>query len=160
MTYERITNDPIFNEARQSHEYRYQIIGKLTEPTDKIVDMACGTGYGRMFLKGKYIGVDKEDLCQNIVADLNTWTPDFDYDVAISFETIEHLKDYTQLVKNLKKAKRLIALSTPIVPTKHRNEYHLQDFTVEQVEEMFKEFKLVYKEIQNNLYGVWIWSVS
>jgi ubiquinone/menaquinone biosynthesis C-methylase UbiE len=54
MTYERITSDPEFDNSRQSHEYRYQIIGKLTEPTDKIVDMACGTGYGRMFLKGKY----------------------------------------------------------------------------------------------------------
>lgn len=72
MIYERITSDPEFDNSRQSHEYLYQIIGKLTEPTDKIVDMACGTGYGRMF----------------------------------------------------------------------------------------KEFKLVYKEIQNNLYGVWIWSVS
>lgn len=159
MIYERITEDHIFDESRESHEYRYKLIGKYSKDSDIIVDLACGTGYGMKFLKGKYIGVDKENFCDNIVADLNEWKSNFDYDIAISFETIEHLKDYTQLVNNLKKAKRLIALSTPIIPTKHKNKFHLQDFTVKEIENLFKEFKLIHKEVQSNIYGVWIWSV-
>lgn len=157
MNYERITKDKQFDSVRDVHEYRYRLIGEHIKEQDNVVDFGCGIGYGKQFVSGKYIGVDKLDLCENIVADLNTWKPDFEYDVAVSFETIEHLQDYTQLVQNLKNAKRLIALSTPIIETKHRNEYHLHDFTVEYIESLFEGLKIVHKEIQNNIYGVWIW---
>jgi hypothetical protein len=112
-------------------------------------------------MKGKYIGVDKENLCGNIVADLNTWQPDFDFDIGISFETIEHIENYQNLLNILKKAKKYIIYSTPIVPTKHRNIYHLHDFTFKQLKEFFKDIgNIIYEEKQTHpeypdgLYGI------
>ena len=60
MSYERITSDPYFDIERISHEYRYKLAGKYTTDKDTVLDVACGTGYGREFLKGRWIGVDRE----------------------------------------------------------------------------------------------------
>lgn len=152
---ERITYDKEWDYARPTHEYRYKLAGKYTQDGDTVVDMACGIGYGKEFLKGKYIGVDREPLCGNIVADLNTWKPDFEFDVAISFETLEHLKNYQNLVEILKKAKKYIIYSSPIIPTRHINKYHLQDFTYKQLRELFKG-EIIHEEIQNDTYGIFV----
>lgn len=152
MNVERIDDSLQFDgEARFNHEYRYKIAGQYTKDDDTVLDMACGTGYGAKFLKGKYIGVDKIELCGNIVADLNNWKPDFDFDVGISFETIEHLRDYKEFLETLKKAKRLIIYSAPITPTKDRNEFHLHDFTYEELRRFFLGWgKIVYEERQKH----------
>ena len=161
MDFERITNDKIFDFTRESHEYRYELAGKYTKEEDIVLDVACGTGYGKKFLKGKYIGVDRELLCDNIVADLNTWTPDIEFDVAVSFETIEHLENYLNLVEILKKAKKYIVVSAPIIPTKDRNHFHLQDFTHNELKDLFKDYgEVIHEEKQDisdkkkDVYGI------
>lgn len=154
---ERITNDPRWDSARPSHEYRYKVAGEYTSERDIVLDAACGIGYGKAFLKGTYKPVDKEPLCGNIVVDLNTWEPDFDFDVAVSFETLEHVHHYEHLLSVLKRAKRLICLSTPIVPTTHFNPHHVHDFTYEQVRGMLTDWgKVVHEEIQNGVYGIFV----
>jgi len=158
--YEFIDERPEFDIARVSHEYRYKVAGKYTTDNDIVVDMACGTAYGKKFLKYKrYIGVDKYNNGADIVTDLVNWEPDFDYDVAISLETIEHLSDYTQHIENLKRAKRIV-ISVPIIPTKHRNKFHLQDFTKESIKELFSDCKLIHEEIQNDIYIILVYETS
>jgi len=160
--HERITTSKEFDGyERDTHEYRYKLAGKYTEDTDTVLDMACGTGYGAKFLKGNYKGVDKADLSGNIVADLNTWKPDFDFDVGVSFETIEHIQNYQNVLDNLKKAKKYIIYSTPIVPTVGANPFHLHDFTYAELRKMFEGWgEIVYEEKQNHplrrepLYGI------
>ena len=153
---ERITTDKEFDGyERNAHEYRYKLAGSYTKDTDTLLDVACGTGYGREFLKGKYNGVDKDDLCGNIIADLNTWKPDFDFDIGISFETIEHVKNYQNVLDILKKAKKYIIYSTPIIPTVGINPYHLHDFTYEELKRMFKDWgKIIHEETQDDVYGI------
>lgn len=155
---ERITYDKKYNgRAREVHEYRYKLIGKYTKDLDRVLDVASGNGYGHKFLKGSYVGVDKESLCGNIVADLNTWKPEFAFDVGVCFETLEHLDNYQNLVEVLKQANRLVAYSAPIVPTVGKNKYHKQDFTYEQLKDLFKNWgNIIYEEKQNNLYGIFI----
>jgi 2-polyprenyl-3-methyl-5-hydroxy-6-metoxy-1,4-benzoquinol methylase len=65
--------------------------------------------------------------------DLDTWEPDFNFDVALCFETLEHLRDPARWAAICRRASRLVIVSVPTVPTKHTNSFHLHDFTVEQV---------------------------
>lgn len=154
--YERIT-DEHQGEVRDLHEERYRIASWFTQPTDTVLDAACGTGYSRDILHGHWIGVDKEDLCGNIVADLNTWQPTFHFDVFAGFETIEHLENPANYVEIAKRA-RIICLSTPIIPTKDRNPYHLQDFTRQEIEAMFEDRTVAFYLEQIETYGVWVFT--
>jgi len=157
--YERITKSSDFDGVvRETHEYRYKVASKYTINSDIVVDAACGSGYAKNILNGIYIGVDLWPEDANIVADLQTWVPDFEYDVFVSIETIEHLIDYTQHIKNAKKAKKYIIASTPIVPTVVRHadgsvnleHYHVHDFTFDELKGLFNDenWELIHSEIQ------------
>lgn len=165
--YERITDEEIYDGfPRERHEYRYEIASRYVKKTDVVVDAACGTGYGKKFLNCKeYIGVDKfveDDLTHSsvdtVLADLNEWDPDFDFDVFISIETLEHLEGYEHLIEVAKRAKRLMIISSPVIPTKHINEFHVNDFTFDELKSMLEdnEWKVIYSEIQDNEYGIFI----
>ena len=52
-----------------------------------------------------------------IEADLVDWNPTFSFDVAVGFETIEHLPNYRNYVDILKRARRWIIVSAPVVAT-------------------------------------------
>jgi len=128
---------------RRGHEFRYHLAaGFLTMDTDMVLDAACGTGYGMewLFRDNDYRGVDRdlsalelgaEDrYCRGkfIEADLDVWVPDFEFDVFVSFETLEHVKDPAHLLYVGAQARQWMILSVPVVPTKHVNEFHLHDF--------------------------------
>lgn len=122
--------------CRDGHEFRYRLAAGFCTPGMVVVDAACGTGYGSHLL-GKhlrYVGIDRslvviETTALTIRADLTTWEPDFDIDVFISFETIEHLDDYTALIAAAKTAGHWIIMSVPVVPTAKTNPFHVHDFT-------------------------------
>ena len=156
VPYERIAHEHQ-GEVRDLHEERYRIASWYVHPHDMVLDAACGTGYGRDILGGHWVGVDKEDLCDNVVADLETWQPAFDFEVFVGFETIEHLEDPTNYVELAKRA-GTICLSTPIVPTKHRNPYHKNDYTKEQIESLFADRTIAYYQEQAGIYGVWVFT--
>jgi len=163
--YERITDDKEFDGfARTRHEFRYKIAGSYVNKDDIVIDAACGTGYGQKFFHClEYHGVDREQFFSNqIIADLNTWKPSDSFipkfDVFVSIETIEHLKDWKHLLKVGRQATRLMIVSTPIIPTKHFNEFHINDFTKEELDtELQQEGWIIehYQE-QDNEYGIWI----
>lgn len=155
MEYERI-DESHQGEERELHEERYILASGYTRPEDTVLDAACGTGYGRDFLKGKWIGVDRLPLCSNIVGDLNVWEPSFSFDVFVGFETIEHLDNYLTYVDVAKRAKRFICLSTPIVPTVHKNRFHRHDFTKADIEVLFADREVLHYREQAETYGVWV----
>jgi hypothetical protein len=160
---ERITFEQKFDGAmRKQHEHRYEVASKFIEPSDIVLDSACGIGYGHKFLGDNYIGIDKISLCGNIVANLNTYQPDFEFDVAVCFETLEHLENYKNWVEALKKAKKLIAYSSPIIPTAGINPAHVQDFTYDQLKNLFSDWgEIVHEETQGengrqDVYGLFV----
>ena len=144
---ERITGDRDADGPQWNlHVCRYRFAGGFTDDDDTVVDAACGTGYGSEYLRGAYVGVDQvrsdrplRPGARRVVADLHRWEPDFDYDVWIGLETIEHLPVIDHYIEMAKRAKRWIIVSTPIIPTTHFNHYHVRDFTEPEVVDLFAD---------------------
>ena len=155
---ERITGEDIHDQV--GHVYRYELAAGLMNPGETVLDVACGVGYGAEVISKQvtvdYVGVDKispEPQFQSYGrflsgVDLMTWTPEEPFDVAVCFETLEHLQDPLHLVSVVKQAQRLIVLSVPTRPTKHFNPFHLQDFTVDDILNMFGDCSLIHMEDQ------------
>jgi hypothetical protein len=142
---ERVTPDMV-GWKTAGHEVRYALAAGLLRPGDIVVDAACGIGYGALVLDAHddvtYYGVDRDISIVAvkahtrrtfIQADLRTWQPSFAFDVAVGFETIEHLPDYEQYVSWVRRARRYVVVSVPIIPTKHENVFHVHDFEREDV---------------------------
>lgn len=129
----------------QWHIWRYQQAARWVDPDDVVIDAACGLGRGQSLLGAKeWIGVDYQPPA-TVVADLTEWVPDFGFDVWVSLETIEHLRDLDHYVAQAKKARKYIVVSTPVVPTTHHNEWHVRDHDADEVKALFvdERWKLV-----------------
>ncbi len=130
------------------HIERYRLAGNLISPGSRVLDAACGSGYGSAFLKDcDYVGIDLdgsvlqyaqqnysgrfEQLPIQNVASLGN------FDVIISFETLEHLDNphegMSALISCLEPGGKLI-LSFPL---NHPDDiYHKTVFTSETVDKL------------------------
>jgi hypothetical protein len=137
---ERVSPE-MFGRATAGHEARYALAAGFLRPGDVVVDAACGIGYGALILDAHgdvtYYGVDRDISIVAveehprrtfIEADLQSWQPPFEFDVAVGFETIEHLENYQMYIEWVRRSKRYIIVSVPIVPSKHENVFHFHDF--------------------------------
>ena len=150
---ERISADMLPRE--HGHRARYEWAAEYLQDGDRVFDVACGIGYGGSIMsnakKIEYIGADKiePDISFSDIGlfysnlDLDFWVPDFEWDVSVCFETLEHVKNPKHLAEQVSKAKRLLIVSVPTRPTKHFNEFHLHDFTVEDILELFAGHELI-----------------
>lgn len=149
---------------RLGHEARYRMAAGWLRPGDVVVDAACGVGYGREILGDgiQYCGVDRdlsviEAEGRFLARDLNTWSPPFDVDVAIGFETLEHLADPTAYVEWTSQVRRLLFLSVPFPPTVMENPYHLHDYTPEQVRALYSGMtEVAYFTQPAEHSGIWV----
>ena len=144
----------------EGHVYRYRLAAEWINEGERVLDVACGIGYGAQVIaetkRVDYFGIDKitpsatfapyGNFMDGIY--LDKWEPKQDWDVSVSFETLEHVEEPKRLADNLKKASRLVILSTPTRPSKHLNPYHLHDFTVDEVLAMFNDCELLHIEDQ------------
>ena len=146
---ERITAETPESE-RRGHEFRYRLAAGFCEPSDFVLDAACGAGYGASLLAAgrplRYTGVDRDlsDVRQPPQwkfwsADLEAKTPSFDFDVFVGFETIEHLADYSAYIAAAKQARKWIVVSCPVVPTVGVNPYHRHDFEPGDLAALFED---------------------
>ena len=125
-------------EQQVGHVARYQMAQQLLEPGDVVLDATCGIGYGKQVLGiDSYVGIDREPVTafqgDFRVEDLDMWEPDFNFSIGLCFETLEHLQNPQRWLNIMLKASRLAMFSVPTIPTKHFNEFHLHDFTVDQI---------------------------
>lgn len=128
---------------RRGHEFRYILAAGFCGPGAVVLDAACGTGYGRTLLPQRieYHGIDRDFSHVESVGgflhecDIDAWTPDFTFDVFISFETLEHVQYPDHLISIGAQGRLWMIMSVPIVPTKHVNEFHLHDFKPGWLEE-------------------------
>jgi hypothetical protein len=137
---ERMSREEIDSSLGRGHRLRYHLASGFVERNDTVLDAASGIGYGQdVFLLQpiRYVGVDLSTQPGIIQADLQTWQPDFSFDVGISFETIEHLDDYSNLLDVLRQAKKWVVASVPVIPTKHMNPWHKHDFAPQEFPYIF-----------------------
>lgn len=154
------------------HTFRYRLARGFLEAGDTVLDAACGCGYGARIMadacrKVQALDVDALALARarerydaaNIEwheMDLDVFQDWQEVDVAVSFETIEHLHEPQRFVRTLQRiARRLIVLSAPVVPTVGVNPHHKHDFTPSSILSLvLKEPWTLYEKVHQGPYLV------
>lgn len=140
---------------REDHLNRYEWASRRVRPSDLVLDVACGTGYGTYMLGDRAalaLGYDvSHEAIQYANAHYLTASTGFmcadlnnvsftNASLAVSFETIEHLEDPIPFLKETrKKAKHLMASvpnqsMLPFDPQRHK--YHFRHYTCDQFQEL------------------------
>jgi len=160
MSSERQSNDintPWWGE----HIHRYQEALKLIPLKSKILDIACGNGFGSNILCNsghQVVGADiSEEAIKScgkiynhprlefkIIDGTNTGYGSGHFDAIVSFETIEHTHEYLKMLlefKRVTKENGFIILSTPNIKVNSpkgvvTNPYHTQEWTFDQLQEL------------------------
>ncbi|MGG0814138.1 rhamnan synthesis F family protein [Paenibacillus alvei] len=170
LTGERFIPDEMVGQIEVEHMQRYHSIMHIVEGK-KILDAACGEGYGSALLAGaseSVVGIDisdesikwasekyQLDNLKYMKANITSLPfEDESFDVVVSFETIEHVDELSQhlFLKEVKRVLRkdgIFIVSTPDkeiytdIP-KFENQFHVKEFYVEEFEEFLgKYFKNV-----------------
>lgn len=140
------------------HLARYRFASQTLQG-QRILDMACGCGYGSALLAEQHpdkliIGIDLDPEAiayaqahyqlpnlHYICANAQSFSDEQGFDSIVSLETIEHLPTPKQLVANLAhllKAGGSIIASVPTTPTLDGNPHHLHDFSPRSFFALFK----------------------
>ena len=172
FSYERVIAFDI-NDAPADHRERYLFANNFINENDKVLDIACGTGYGTAYFAKtakKVVGVDVDKYAINFankifvereeIKNLSFKCADVfedklgKFDKIISFETIEHLENdelfISKLFDALEDGGKLIC-STPnetVFPfKKEENQYHIRHYTVEDLTKLLTSAGFVVEEI-------------
>ncbi|MBY9077524.1 class I SAM-dependent methyltransferase [Paenibacillus sp. CGMCC 1.18879] len=177
-TGERFVLGKAEGEIEVEHLHRYNAILDLVSGK-KVLDIACGEGFGTAILARKATDIWGVDISQEAISYASEkykrynlkyqqgsiesldFVNDF-FDIIVSFETIEHVEEVVQ-DKFLKEASRvlkdegILVISTPDkylytdLP-KHQNPYHLKEFYFSEYKDFLeKQFK--YVEFYNQNFG-------
>ncbi len=144
------------------HIHRYNVALMLINPGDKVLDIACGTGFGTDIIAGRTSGqVIGGDIAKEAIDECNgRWNkpnlefrvldgtqldfPDNYFDKIVSFETIEHTGQYQSMAAEFARVLKpggLLILSTPNREVSSPdgvivNPYHIQEFTFDELKQI------------------------
>jgi 2-polyprenyl-3-methyl-5-hydroxy-6-metoxy-1,4-benzoquinol methylase len=160
---------PFIGYVREDHRARYHLAKNYIFENDKVLDAACGIGYGSTILKEKGCLITAVDLHEGALqyakeyyfddkitfkkANVEEDNLGEHYDVVVSFETIEHLPSPEKFLKNvhssLKKEGKFIC-STPnekIMPYSSTTfPYHIKHFTENELEKLLNDYGFIVEE--------------
>ncbi len=150
--------------THQEHEARYNWVKDFVKDK-KVLDIACGTGFGshKLISEGaasQVTGYDNDERTiryaslrnrhENLlfeVQDAETFHPGNGYDVIVSFETIEHLKNPDRYLTNVNVAldpNGICFISTPVSGLPENNHpdniYHQKEWGFRRFREFVKDF--------------------
>ena len=159
----------LYSSTEKSHYDRYHLAKNYSE-SKKVIDIACGVGKGSYILadEGKAEMVDSFDIDNDAIryakhrnyhkniqfmqANAEQLAITDKYDLAVSFETIEHLKNYRSFLQNIQNALKTggyFLVSTPISPLAEdktpTNPYHVQEWGFKSFQDLIKEYFTVEK---------------
>ena len=125
---------------KRIHMERYEFAASVLAGK-RVLDCACGMGYGTAILSRSCIavGVDIDPMAIALarhqypglwfeVGDIHNVSLDT-YDALVSFETLEHLDAPERVIDRLPNSVTEIVVSAPIRPTVGWNQWHRSDFT-------------------------------
>ncbi len=167
FTGERVVPGKTPQTIYDEHIYRYIFAASLTE-NKVVLDVACGTGYGAGYMAekraGQVVGADMsmaavdyarerfgEDnkarfVCANAVKLPFT---DNAFDIVVSFETIEHIRQYRKFLAECRRVLKedgLLICSTPnrriFSPNlaKPINTFHVKEFWPEEFHRLLRRY--------------------
>jgi len=165
---ERLEEPEVLTLSSVLHKNRYLWAAKFSK-NKKVLDIACGTGYGMNILttKGKakkIIGGDNSQEALKIAKQkysaFNTIFVNVDankklpfkknyFDLVVSFETIEHLKNYSLFISEIKrilKPKGIFLISTPHkrfhtpLGRKPANYFHTKEWYPQELYNFLKKY--------------------
>jgi SAM-dependent methyltransferase len=135
------------------HRYAYDVASRSVRPGDRVLDVGFGEGYGSAILGGDYTGVE---LYPELVAHARSryagrfdvydglHLPDGPFDLAVSFQVIEHVRDPDPWLAEIARVARRAMLATP--NRVHRledgerpwNRYHVREFDGDELREVLE----------------------
>lgn len=164
---ERVHSRMLHGRVFYEHYRRYQFATRFVRGK-KVLDAACGTGYGSELFAYKakeVVGVDYDletiKQCQQdyqrsnlgfIHGDVTRLNfPEDNFDVIVSFETLEHVKDFRKCLfefKRVLKPEGILLLSVPNQKFDNfNNPHHINKFSQQRLREeltrYFKEVKIL-----------------
>ena len=143
---------------RRAHYERYYFAQELLKPTDVVLDLACGVGYGTAHLAEKCLsitGVDysadtikyalknyQQKNCFFTTGDFFGFSTPDKFDVVVSFETIEHIQAPIEKIipSIMARAKRLVIGSVPYREAPGKNKYHYSFYLDEARFELLHQY--------------------
>ena len=137
---ERVRPGEFGDYVEREHVARYQFATRFCRNM-RVADIACGTGYGMHILRTVAVevdGFDKEPLCGNFVIDLEKTSWEREYDVIVSFETVEHLSNPEFFVENAWKTAKELIVSSPIGELRGYNGFHKQTWQTEEFQALLE----------------------
>ena len=151
-------------EIKLEHYLRYAAVKDLVVDK-KILDLACGEGFGSNYLSDfgkKVVGVDlsysaikhakskyiKKNLDFIQASATNLPFINEDFDIVVSFETIEHLEEQDEMLSEIVRVLKpdgCLIISSPNKPiyNKYRiepNEYHLKELDFDELNLLLKKY--------------------
>jgi 2-polyprenyl-3-methyl-5-hydroxy-6-metoxy-1,4-benzoquinol methylase len=152
------------------HWLRYRYVAEYIT-TGKILDVACGTGYGSYFLAmDSGLDITAVDVSEEMIAKakekynkanlkyqaadaLSLPFADNSFDQVVSFETIEHFsadnqKLFLKELKRVLKPEGRLWISTPnSKATKHKNPWHLKELNYHEFTDImsknFRDYRII-----------------
>lgn len=150
----------VFSRHRFAYEYVQQFVENKT-----IIDVGCGTGYGCKILAEKadlVFGIDHDkeavNYCKSNYAapniqyfemDANSFEFGRQFDIAVSFQVIEHMHNLDKFVEQLKRVVKrdgMVFISTPNVrqpqkdkEDKEANPFHFNEMNYTQFQKLISE---------------------
>jgi SAM-dependent methyltransferase len=147
---------PILDGIRADHRARYEWAAKQLPARSRVIDIACGVGYGAKILAEAghtVIAIDRDPEAiayarehyahprvTHHVAEAETVRLDDEpVDAAVCFETLEHLEDPVMLLKKLHLVAPFLLASVPneaVFPHRGRVAFHHRHYTAEEFRDL------------------------
>ncbi len=157
------------------HLARYKFVAKLLRPTDDILEIGCGSGYGARFLSNFCHYVTAQDIDAEMIkyalenyknSNVNFITnynpEEKQYDAIVCLEVIEHMSRKNALALMLKMALMVkdngaVFISTPRKIDKvseNRKRFHIHEYTIDELKEDLDEIferSFIFSQIDENI---------
>lgn len=155
---------PTIEHIAPDHANRYKFVAKRMKAMglENVLDAACGVGYGSWVMAEEGLTVTGIDICRealdfalenynhpNIdyvqadITEIKEWDYDSQrFDIAVSLETIEHVRDDRGLLESLYTAAPYLIASVPnesVVPfDSDTHPFHIRHYTVFEFTELLE----------------------
>lgn len=156
MLYER--HNPVGQQdyLSQQHLARYIFACKYISPGMKVLDIACGAGYGSSMMRDIGCEVTGGDYDEDILIEAKNNWPSVEFiradamdlpfengcfDAVVSFETIEHVNDgelFLAEMKRVLKPEGIFICSTPNIRYTSHPSYHVREYTPDEYFDLLK----------------------